>query len=100
MIPVDEEPGLPVGVDRQFGREVFALALGMLVGPDTKLVEVPEEFGFSLPAGVGGNESEAVAACRDRRQLLPEPARRFRGIAPQLIPGGQAVVRARRARIF
>src|SRR5215510_10851539 len=72
----------------------------MLVGTNTQLVQLPQQLGFSFPACVGGDEAEAVVACRDGRELFPETPGRFRGIAPELIPGGEAVVRARRSCIL
>src|SRR5262245_42659791 len=66
----------------------------MLVGTNTQLVELPQQLGFSFPACVGGDEAEAVLARRDGRELFPETPGRFRGIAPELVPGGEAVVRA------
>jgi|SRR5688572_9943487 len=79
--------------------EPLALAFGMLIRAYRLLVEIPEQFGFTFEATIGGNEPDRVLAGRDCGQFFEQTNRCLGSRTPQFIVRDKAVIAARGAGI-
>jgi hypothetical protein len=100
VIPHGQLAGRLIQVDRQVGVHGDTLTLDMLVEPDALAIEIQQKRRLIQEPSVRGDEAQGVTPRGHRRQLFPESPRPFGGVRPQFIPGSQAVITPRGARIF
>lgn len=70
MIPIGENPGVSIAIDRELRMEPLALAILMLITVDCLQVEIPEQFAFILEAAIGRNDFDTIEPSRHAGQFF------------------------------